>query len=325
MITKTKTIKGRIIKGIGGFYYVDAAEHTDDIAENICDNSIKNNKYNSDADKNVDNGIYKCSARGKFRQQKLTPLVGDIVIADVDTSDGCGVVNEILPRSNAVLRPPVANVTQMAVIVAAANPRPSLYLTDKLLISAEAVGIDVVVCINKTDIDDGDELFEIYQKAGYKVIKTCAENGTNINLLTDALKDNITVFAGNSGVGKSSLLNRVTNTCMFETGEVSQKAERGKHTTRHTELVKLKNGGYIIDTPGFGTIDMTSFDNLDYVGLFREFNDYTGSCRFNDCRHIAEPDCGILNAVEKGKISKSRHESYVRMVKEAEEVLKRQR
>lgn len=307
--TNENKITGRIIKGVGGFYYVDAAESAEerqekDYVESIC--------------------IYECSARGKFRKKGVTPLVGDLVTVTVGENQK-GVVDEILPRKNVVLRPPVANVTQMAVVVAAANPRPSLYLTDKLLASAEAIGIDVVICVNKTDIDKGTDLVEIYQKAGYKVISTCAADGTNIDDLKDALKDNITVFAGNSGVGKSSILNCVTETDRFETGEVSQKAERGKHTTRHTELVKLKNGGYIIDTPGFGTIDLSALKPEECVSLFREFDDYMGGCRFNDCRHIAEPDCSIQEAVSRGDISKSRHESYARMVKEAEENSKRQK
>lgn len=278
---------GRIIKGVGGFYYVDTAD-----------------------------GCFECRARGSFRSRKITPLVGDLVVISANTETKKGAVEEILPRKNELLRPPVANVTQMAVVIAAVNPSPNLYLLDKVLASAELSGTDVIICINKTDLEDGEDFCDIYEKAGFRVVLLSAESGKNIDELKELLKDEITVFAGNSGVGKSSLLNSVLGGEYFETGEISRKADRGKHTTRHTELFLLPNGGYVIDTPGFGTLDISALNPENCGELFREFEKYRGSCRFNDCTHTAEPGCGVSEAVNRGEISKSRHESYVRLFEE---------
>lgn len=297
-----KKYKGRIIKGVGGFYYVDTAEYASEGGENA---------------------VFECPARGRFRKYKQTPLVGDIVTVIADNLSKKGVVDEILPRRNVLLRPPVANVTQMAVVIAAANPRPNLYLTDKMLAAAQAARIDAVVCVNKTDIENADVICEIYKSAGYCTIPMSASDGTNVDILKEKLNGNITVFAGNSGVGKSSILNCVSGTERFETGEISSKAERGRHTTRHTELVRLDSGGYIIDTPGFGTIDFSGISPSECVSFFKEFENYTGDCRFSDCRHMNEPNCGITAAVERGDIAKSRYESYVRMLTEAESAGKR--
>lgn len=298
-----KNYKGRIIKGVGGFYFVDTAEYASEYGGTGC--------------------VFECPARGRFRKNKQTPLVGDIVTVIADAESRKGVVDEILPRKNVLLRPPVANVTQMAVVIAAANPRPNLYLTDKMLAAAQTAEIDAVVCVNKTDIENADEICEIYKSAGYCVIPMSAADGTNVDFLKERLNENITVFAGNSGVGKSSILNCVCETEQFETGEISSKAERGRHTTRHTELVRLKSGGYIIDTPGFGTIDFSGIEPSECVSLFREFEKYVSDCRFSDCRHMSEPDCGITAAVERGDIARSRYESYARMLTESQAAFKR--
>lgn len=287
--------EGTIVKGIGGFYYVDAPE-----------------------------GYFECRARGSFRKNGITPLVGDRAVISADRESMKGSVDEILPRKNFLLRPPVANVTQMAVVIAAANPRPNLYLTDKLLASAELAEIDTVICVNKTDVCDAEELCRIYRSAGYCVIPTCAADGTNIDLLKEKLCGAVTVFAGNSGVGKSSILNCVTGSGSFETGEVSEKAERGRHTTRHAELVRLEFGGYIIDTPGFGVIDVASLKPENCAELFREIAPLADGCRFGDCRHRAEPGCKVQDAVKCGKIAPSRHESYVRLLGEIEAAERRQ-
>lgn len=298
-----KKYTGRIIKGIGGFYYVDTAEYASADSGESC--------------------VFECPARGRFRKNKQIPLVGDIVTVIADDKSKKGVVDEILPRKNVLVRPPVANVTQMAVVIAAANPRPNLYLTDKMLAAAEAAKIDAIVCVNKTDIENAEEICEIYKSAEYCVIPMSAADGTNVDILMEKLNGSITVFVGNSGVGKSSILNCITRSERFETGEISSKAERGRHTTRHTELVKLDGGGYIIDTPGFGTIDFDGIAPTECVSLFREFEKYTGDCRFSDCRHLSEPDCGITAAVECGKISKSRYESYVRILNETKDTFRR--
>lgn len=290
--------KGRIIKGVGGFYYVDTAEYANGDGGAGC--------------------VFECPARGRFRKDKQTPLVGDIVTIIADSQTKKGVVDEISPRKNVLLRPPVANVTQMAVVIAAANPRPNLYLTDKMLAAAQAARIDAVVCVNKTDIGNADDICEIYKTAGYFVIPMSAADGTNTDVLKRRLSGNITVFAGNSGVGKSSILNRIVQTDRFETGEISSKAERGRHTTRHTELARLDCGGYIIDTPGFGTIDFSEITPDECAPLFKEFEKYTDNCRFSDCRHMTEPGCGVTAAVKAGKISESRYQSYARMLSESE-------
>ncbi len=285
-----REIDGRIIKGIGGFYYVDSPD-----------------------------GLFECRARGVFRKEGITPLVGDRVSILADDMSMTGFVDKILPRKNTLLRPPVANVTQMAVVVATANPKPNLYLIDKLIASAELSGIEVLFCLNKTDIEKGDDIAQIYEKAGFCVVHLSAKNEENIEILSDKLKDNVTVFAGNSGVGKSSLLNCIIGHEAFETGEVSDKVERGKHTTRHSELVRLKNGGYIIDTPGFGNLDIALLEPENCAELFREFEPYVDGCKFRDCSHTVEKGCRVLEALNDDKIPKSRHENYVRLVTEVKE------
>lgn len=287
MVDYEDCIKGTIVKGISGFWYIDSKE-----------------------------GYFECRARGSFRKDNVKPLVGDRVLISANKSTGKGTVEKILPRKNVLLRPPVANVTQMAVVLAAANPRPNLYLTDKVLASARLADAKALICVNKTDLDDGDDICSIYEKSGFDVISMSAKNNENIDLLKERLSGNVTVFTGNSGVGKSSVLNRIIGRDRFEIGEVSKKAERGKHTTRHSELVKTDEETYIIDTPGFGNFDMSLLNPENCADLFAEFERYTGDCRFPDCRHTVEPGCAVLEALERGDICKTRHESYMKLLEE---------
>ena len=280
-------LKGVIVKGIGGFYYV-----------------------------NTQNGLIECRAKGVFRKMGIVPLVGDVVEVELNNDKKSGVVAEISSRRNALIRPAVANVSQMMMVAALESPKPNLYVLDKLIASAEFAKLKISLCFNKSDLTDDKTLPEIYKNAGFDVIVASASDNKNIEQLKELLKDEVTVFAGNSGVGKSSLLNRIMDRDMFETGSVSQRTERGRHTTRHSELVELPFGGYIIDTPGFSSFELSEV-TLDILPtLFREFNDYLGDCRFLDCRHISEPDCKVREAVSKGIIAESRHESYKQLYEE---------
>jgi len=280
---------GTILKGIGGFYYVS-----------------------------TDIGIIECRARGLFRKQNITPLVGDsVLIQSVDEVNKTGMIFEIFPRKNLLKRPAVANVDTLVAVISTENPRPNLYLLDKVIASAERMKIEVVIVINKTDLSDGQEFFEIYKNAGFDVFKISALDGCGIDLLQSAIQGKISVFAGNSGVGKSSIINILLDEDVFEVGEVSKKAERGRHTTRHSELRKLPFGGYIIDTPGFGSFEVTPDETENLSDFFREFSNFSGNCQFLDCRHYKEKGCSVIEAVNENKISKSRYDSYCSMIDEA--------
>ncbi len=285
-----KEISGVIVKGIGGFYYVD-----------------------------TNMGVVECRARGLFRKKGFTPLVGDRVVISFDEESVQGYVSEILPRTSELIRPAVSNVTQMVVVVAQSSPTPNLYVLDKLIASAEFVNLKIAVCFNKSDLEENVEIIKIYKDAGFKVLETSAVLGVGIENLKEILKNETTVFAGNSGVGKSSLLNAVMGKNMFETGMVSEKLERGKHTTRHSELVNLPFGGYIVDTPGFSSFDVNKIPSTELWSMFREFEESFGKCRFLDCSHTVEPDCDVIRRVEDGEIPKSRHESYVQLYREIKE------
>ncbi len=280
-------LKGVIVKGIGGFYYV-----------------------------NTELGVIECRAKGVFRKLGLVPLVGDIAEVELNNDNKSGVVAEILDRRNALIRPAVANVSQMMAVVALESPKPNLYVLDKLIASAEFAKLKISLCFNKSDLTEDDTLPDIYKKAGFDVVVASAADNRNIDELKDLLKNNVTVFAGNSGVGKSSLLNRIMDREMFETGSVSERTERGRHTTRHSELVELPFGGYIIDTPGFSSFELSEVTLEILPCLFREFTHYLGNCRFLDCRHISEPDCKVRDAIASGDIAESRHESYKQLYDE---------
>ncbi len=279
-------VEGIILKGIGGFYYVDTAE-----------------------------GLIECKARGKFRLKTGKPVIGDRVDIEIQP-DGTGYMMSIAERRNQLMRPAVANLDQLVVVCAAAPPRTDPFLIDKVTAIAEHKEMDVLIVINKTDIDSGDELFHIYTQAGFTVLRVSAETGAGVDELKAHLKGKTSAFAGNSGVGKSSLLNRIDSRFALKVGAISQKIERGRHTTRHVELMKLEDGGYIADTPGFSAfnleqMDLVLKDDLQYT--FREFAPYLNQCRFTGCAHVKEKGCAVIAAVEAGKISKERHESYCRL------------
>ncbi|MCI5893380.1 MAG: ribosome small subunit-dependent GTPase A [Clostridiales bacterium] len=282
------TINGRIIKGIGGFYYIDTAD-----------------------------GIFECRARGRFRKEGVTPLVGDVVTCRIDLPSKTGMITEIHPRKNQLIRPPVANVTQIAIVFSAVNPKPNLRVVDKLITSAVYADINPLICINKADLTDVSEFYDIYDKSGFDTIVVSAKESFNIDVLKSKLVGETTVFAGISGVGKSSLLNRIVKEADLETGEVSSKIERGRHTTRHSELMQTDDGnGYIIDTPGFSSFSVSDIDESELYTLFPDFAPYVDNCKFPDCRHTVEQGCAVIEAVNSGELSKSRHDSYLEQYSE---------
>ena len=282
--------RGRILKALSGFYYVDIGNGTP----------------------------IQCRARGKFRQDGMSPLVGDWVEVR-ETEPGNGMVWEIEPRRSAFDRPAVANVDQLVVIASQAIPITDPFLIDRVAAIAALKGCDVIVCINKVDLADGDELADIYRGAGFPTVCVSAETGEGIDQLIPLISGKLSAFTGNSGVGKSSILNAIEPGFSLRVDAVSEKLGRGKHTTRHVELFRLACGAEVIDTPGFSSFDGTELgmelkEKLDEC--FVEFRPYLEKCRYVGCNHIKEKGCAILEAVKSGEISKSRHASYVRLHEE---------
>lgn len=290
---------GRIIKGIAGFYYV--------FVEN--------------------RGIYECRAKGIFRNQKVKPLVGDNVqIEPLDEEEKTGNLIRILKRKNELIRPSVANVDQAMVIFAAAKPKPNLSLLDRFLIMMDRQGIDTVICFNKKDETSADELKrlkEIYAGCRSSVLFTSAKNREGIDELREQLRGCTTTVAGPSGVGKSTLINLLVPDAGMETGKISEKIDRGKHTTRHSELFRIEAGSYIFDTPGFSSLELGAIEKEELRHSFPEFRDYEGMCRFQGCVHINEPDCAVKKAVREGMIHDERYESYCALFRELQEREKR--
>lgn len=275
--------KGIILKGIGGFYYVETSDR-----------------------------VFECRARGIFRKKHVKPLPGDFVEID-ELPDGTGSVVEIYPRKNSFVRPPIANVECMVIVVAVSNPAPDLKFIDKLLVISEAAGVTPVICLNKCDLsDDYKYIAELYKSIGYCVVETSTVTGKGIDKLKDKISGKITAFTGFSGVGKSSILNKIFEDLNLLTGDISKKLNRGKHTTRHIELFG-NSGSYIADTPGFSMLEVYDVEADALQDYFVEFADYKDKCKFAGCAHLAGKHCGIINAVNDGGISRSRYENYLDM------------
>ncbi len=283
-------MRGRIIKGIAGFYYVHAAE----------------------------SGIYACKAKGIFRKDNVKPLVGDEVrFVITDPVDREGNIEEILPRSRVLYRPAVANAHQALVIFSVKKPFPNFLLLDKFLVYMEQSLIPAAVCFNKTDLsDDADDWTARYEAAGYRVFLTCAKTGEGVDEVRKYLKSHMTVVAGPSGVGKSSLINLLQPEARMETGAVSEKLKRGRHTTRHDELIPLDEDSYIIDTPGFTSLILQDIEPEEVKEYFPEFHPLAPECRFHECLHLKEPDCRVRQAVEEGTLDRVRYDNYAALVEE---------
>ena len=281
-------LEGTIYKSISGFYYVESAE-----------------------------GTTECRARGRFRLEKSIPLVGDRVIFK-PAEQGKGFLTDILPRKNSFVRPPLANIDKMVIIASAAIPVTDTYLIDKMTAIAANSDCEPVICINKIDLNPAKQLFDIYIKSGFTVIRTSAKSGQGINELTDVIKRSTCAFTGNSGVGKSSILNSIDPDFKIKTGEISRKLGRGRHTTRHVELYKLNCGALVADTPGFSSFDADQLTMKEELqNLFHDFEPFLNKCRFTDCAHINEPDCAVTAAVNNNLIRKSRYDSYTRLYTQA--------
>ena len=263
-------------------------------------------------------GTVTCQSRGILRKEGMTPLTGDMVRVTVQR--GKGMIQQVLPRRNSFIRPAVANVDALLIFAANVNPVTEPFLIDRVTAIAGNKGVESILCVNKTDLDEAEELCGIYSRAGFRVIATSAQTGAGIGELRRALQGKLTAFTGNSGVGKSSILNRLCPELRLPTGEVSEKLGRGRHTTRHVELFSLDHETFVMDTPGFSSFDTDQMDvilkeNLQYA--FPDFGPWLGRCQFHDCSHRREPGCAVRAAAEEGRIEPSRYDSYLRLYEKA--------
>ena len=285
-------MQGKIVKGIAGFYYVHV----------------------------VESGVYECKAKGIFRKEKIKPLVGDNVRIEIlEEEEKTGNIVDILPRSNELIRPAVANIDQALVVFSVLKPAPHFNLLDRFLVMMESKGLPVVLCFNKADIADEpqvDMLRAVYEGCGYPLLFVSARDGQDIDRVKHLLKGKTTAVAGPSGVGKSTLINALNPEAQMETGAISQKIERGRHTTRHSELFAVGEDSYIIDTAGLSSLYVNDFEKEELKYYFPEFAEYEGSCRFHGCDHVHEPGCLVKQAVEEGKIHHIRYEDYTEMYEE---------
>jgi ribosome biogenesis GTPase len=276
-------MQGKIVKGIAGFYYVE------------CDGNI-----------------YECKARGVFRNRSEKPLVGDFVeFVKLEGQEGKGNVEAILPRHSKLIRPEVANVDQALIVFASVDPAPDIHLLNRFLVSMESEDIPSIIVLNKDDLKHEDEIKRIFQSAGYRVIQTSVKENRGIEEVKEILTGKTTAIAGPSGVGKSSLINTVAGKHVMETGEISQKIKRGKNTTRHSELITIGRNSYILDTPGFASVDIPEIEKESLGWCFPEFVEHIPKCKFSGCSHRSEPKCGVKEALENGLITKERYDDYV--------------
>lgn len=284
--------QGKIVKGIAGFYYVYVEG----------------------------SGIYECKAKGIFRNQKRKPLVGDNVEIDIlDEGERLGNITRLFARNNELIRPAVANVDQALILFAAMDPEPNFNLLDRFLITMERQQVNTIICFNKTDLlreEQLEGLKQAYSVCGYPILYISNQTGEGLSGLRELLKGKTTALAGPSGVGKSSLLNILKPEAGMETGSISEKIRRGKHTTRHSELFHLEEETYLVDTPGFTSLYVSELDKEELKDYFIEFREYEGQCRFTGCVHINEPDCSVKSALERGEISQIRYENYVSLYQE---------
>ena len=284
--------EGRIVRSLSGFYDVQTSD-----------------------------GLITCRARGILRKEGNSPLTGDLV--EITAEHGKGMVEKILPRKNRFIRPAVANIDALVVFAANVNPVTEPFLIDRVAAIAGDQEVQVVLCVNKCDLDPAVDLVRIYEHAGFPVIRASAETGEGVEELRQLIRGKLTAFTGNSGVGKSSMLNRLCPELALPTGEVSEKLGRGRHTTRHVELYRLEEDTYVADTPGFSSFDTDQMEiilkeNLQYA--FPDFGEFIGSCQFHDCSHRKEPGCAVTAAVAVGEIEKSRYDSYLRLYEKASQI-----
>lgn len=293
-MNENNILNGKILKGVGGFYYIETAD-----------------------------AVYECKARGVFRKQKITPLVGDDVTITI-RSNGENTIDSIHPRKNFLVRPPVANIEQLFILSAACNPSPNLFLIDKMTAIAINKGIEPIIVFTKCDLMDLSEFEKIYKNSGLKTVCISSVTKDGIDTVKEWISGKVSAFTGNSGVGKSTLLNSICEGLNLDTGEISEKLGRGRHTTRAVELYKVCDG-YVADTPGFSSFDIEKNESValeDIQYCFPEFQPYLGKCKFVSCSHTVDKGCAVLEALSDGKIEKTRHESYKAMYSEAKELKK---
>ena len=287
-------MQGKIIRGIGGFYYINAG-----------------------------NSIYECKAKGSFRKDGIRPLVGDDCIIDIlDEKNRLANITSILPRHSEIIRPAVANVDQAMIIFAISRPEPNFNLLDRFIIQISQKDLPCIIVINKMDLADDDqrrEIEEAYVACGCKVVFTSVSNREGVEEIRKLIKGKTTTVAGPSGVGKSSMINLLQSAVKMQTGVLSDKIDRGKHTTRHSELIPIDDDTYILDTPGFSSLNLFDVSTDTLKDYYYEFEDYAAECRFLDCKHISEPDCGVKKAVESGEVSRLRYENYLTLYRECKE------
>lgn len=289
-----KKENGIIIKGVGGFYYVETS----------------------------DNAIYECRARGIFRKNKIKPYVGDRVTINLNDIGTCS-IEEILQRKNELVRPPIANIDQLVIVASICDPYPSTVIIDKMIALSVSKQIEPVIIITKADLSETTNLSRVYDLSGIKSIEFSSVDLRNINVIKEILYGKVSAFTGNSGVGKSTLLNCINDNLLLETGDISHKLGRGKHTTRFVELFKIDGSTYVADTPGFSTVDIDRYELIkkdEIQFCFSEFVPYINNCKFTSCSHICEKGCAVIDALKNGYISRSRYDSYVYMYNEVKNI-----